>query len=92
MAGLSERIKQTRQQHLLTQEEAADAIGISVSSYQRYEAGQLPGACNARAIAAWMGIDTGEMEQQLRGGPHPPDPPLLRNDAQARGEDGAGGA
>ncbi len=63
---LAEMLRQRRRAQLLTQEEAAEAAGIPVRSWQRYEIGTgIPSACNARALADWLGIETTELEAIL---------------------------
>lgn len=38
--AFAERLKELRKSHDLTQQKAADALGISNNSYQRYEYGE----------------------------------------------------
>lgn len=52
---LGRRIREVREQRVLTQEEAALELGIAARSLQAYEAGRaLPRQARRRAILAWL--------------------------------------
>lgn len=55
MMQLGDRLERQRDRRTLTQQEAAEQIGISLRSYQRYLAGGQPDIHNARLIARWLG-------------------------------------
>lgn len=53
--SLGERIRETRERRILTQEEVAAELGIHPRSLQAYEADQAtPRQARRRAILAWL--------------------------------------
>lgn len=53
---LGERVKETRGERILTQEEAAQQIGVAPRTLQNWEAGKVvPRAKHQRAILEWLG-------------------------------------
>lgn len=56
MAGeLGDRIRETRERRIITQEEAAAELGIPTRSLQAYEAGKAtPRAARRRELLAWL--------------------------------------
>jgi transcriptional regulator with XRE-family HTH domain len=58
-AALADALVKARAQRLLTQEEAARAIGISTRSLQTYEAGQgpLPRRSTLRRLYDWLAAE-----------------------------------
>jgi len=66
---LAEMMARARRKRLFTQEDAAEASGIPLTSWQRYESGRgLPSAYNARALATWMQIEIDQIAACLRNG------------------------
>jgi len=69
---LAEMMARARRKRLLTQEDAAEASGIPVTSWRRYESGRgLPSAYNARALAGWLRVTPGEIMTAINGGDEP---------------------
>ena len=58
---LGEALERRRARKMLTQEEAAEEIGISHRSYQRYCTGGTPGIHQARRVAEWLGVEPWEV-------------------------------
>lgn len=68
MATLADLIETRRKQRLMTQEDAAETCGISHRSWQRYAAGDIPGPHNAKALAAGLQIEIGELRAAMGNG------------------------
>ena len=69
---LAELMARARRKQLLTQEDAAEASGIPVSSWKRYEAGRgVPAAYNARTLAAWLQVTPEQIMMAINGGDEP---------------------
>jgi DNA-binding XRE family transcriptional regulator len=58
---LGDMLERRRRRQVLTQEEAAEAIGISIRSYHRYLNGRAPGIYQARLIATWLDVTVQEI-------------------------------
>lgn len=61
MQTLAEMLETQRRRRALTQDAAAEQIGISERSYRRYLRGGTPSLYNARLIAEWLGRTTSEI-------------------------------
>lgn len=64
MEKFSDRLKQLRKEKRLQQKEVADAVGISISTYQQYEYAKIsPKQTNEAALAEFFGVSV----EYLRG-------------------------
>ncbi len=75
----SERLKDTREQLLLTQDEMALKTGIPKRSYCAYEAGDIAPSAKLLTALVMMGIDIGYL---LTGQRSIPAAPILTSDEQ----------
>lgn len=60
---LAQRIRDARAKALLSQAEAAAELGVSVRTWQGWEAGTMPWPRHRRALAAWFARVDGDEEK-----------------------------